>query len=839
MGAQLTPMMQQYHDARAQYPGTLLLFRMGDFYELFHDDAETAARLLNITLTSRDKQVPMAGFPHHALDQHLRKLLAAGQKVAICEQMEDPALATGLVKREVVRVVTPGTLTEDGLLDPKSANHLAAVWPGSGPWGLAWVELSTGSFHAMDLPREQLRDELARLEIAECLWPEAQPHPELDDARLLLAQLAITERPTWTFDVATARRVLHEHFHVSTCEGFGFADEQPCLRAAGALLGYLQETVKASLVHLRTLQPRRPQDTLFLDVVTRRSLELTATLREGEREGSLLAALDRTTTAMGARLLKEWLLAPLLDRQRIEERLDAVAELRGAHAFCHELRSHLQVVPDLARLTTRATTGRANPRDLAALAAGLQQLPGIKAAVTARKATLLQHLEGRLELCPALRKLLDDALVDLPPLSPRDGGIIRPGYHAGLDELRAASKGGKEWMAQFQARECERTGISSLKVGFNKVFGYYIEITHAHAAKIPSDYQRRQTLKNAERYVTPELKTYEDKVLRAEEQATQLECDLFQQVREQVAQEGARLLQTAEVLARLDVLAGLAELADVQGYCRPEITEEQELVIDQGRHPVLDQWLPAGTFVPNDVRLDANDETFWLITGPNMAGKSTFIRQVAALVILGQMGSFVPAAKARIGLVDRIFTRVGASDELTRGQSTFMVEMTETANILNNASARSLVILDEIGRGTSTYDGLALAWAVVEHLHDKVGCRTLFATHYHELTQLTVSLPRLRNYNATVQDHRGEVIFLHRIAAGPADRSYGIHVAQLAGVPRPVLERARQVLHQLEHQHGESAEAVRAVRRKRRALAEHPSLFGSPEESPTNAEGEA
>lgn len=826
----LTPMMQQYQDARARHPGTLLLFRMGDFYELFHDDAETAAKLLNITLTSRDKQVPMAGFPHHSLEFHLRKLLAAGQKVAICEQVEDPALATGIVKREVVRVVTPGTITDDGLLDPKSANHLAAVVMDGETAGLAWVELSSGAFHAMDLPARDVTDELARLEIAECLWPEDALQSPLLPLRQLLPQLTVTLRPTWHFDGMGAGQALHKHFQVATLEGFGFTDDQVCLRAAGGLLTYLQETLKASLDHLGRLQPHRAGDVLVLDLVTRRSLELTATLREGERQGSLLHAIDRTVTTMGARLLKEWLLAPLLDRKRIEGRLDAVTELKEQASFRRDLRKLLEQVPDLPRLTTRASTGRATPRDLAAFAMALKQLPGIKASVAARRSTLLQELEVGLELCPDLREKLDGALVEAPPLNAREGGLVRHGHHAELDQLRDVSKGGKEWLTRFEADEVKRTGIPSLKVGFNKVFGYYIEVTHAQSGKIPTDYQRKQTLKNAERYVTPELKTYEDKVLRAEDRARELEYELFVQLRELVAQQARRLLQTAEVLATLDVLAALAELADAQGYCRPHLVEDNVLTIDEGRHPVLDQWLAAGTFVPNDLRLDETHGVFWLITGPNMAGKSTFIRQVAAMVVLAQIGGFVPARAATVGLVDRIFTRVGASDELTRGQSTFMVEMTETANIVNNATPRSLVILDEIGRGTSTYDGLALAWAVVEHLHDQVGCRTLFATHYHELTQLAETLPRLRNYNARVQEDQGEVVFLHRIAAGPADRSYGIYVAQLAGVPSPVLARARQVLHQLENQHVQNTEVAKAVRRTRRRSVGQGSLFETAQE---------
>ncbi len=825
----LTPMMQQYQAAKQSHPDALLLFRMGDFYELFYDDAERAARALQLTLTSRDKQVPMAGFPHHQLDAYLRKIMRLGWSVAICEQVEDPAEARGLVRRDVVRVVTPGTLTEDELLEANRANHLAAVIIDGTTAGIAWVELSTGHFHAADVPVSRLLDELGRLEVAECLWPESQSNAVLEPLREQLPLLSITTRPDWSFETNSARQTLHDHFQVQTLDGFGFADRDVCLRAAGALLRYLQETLKASLAHLGRLRPYPLSQTLFLDDVTRRSLELTRTLREGQRDGSLLAAIDRTATAMGARLLQEWLLAPLLDKAAIEARLDAVGELKDGLSFRKELRGHLARASDLARLTTRASTGRASPRDLAAIAATLQLLPPIKAQVTARQSTLLQTLEGQLELCADLRAAIESGLIDDPPLSPREGGVIRPAFSAELDELREISRGGKEWMARFQAQEISRTGIPSLKVGFNKVFGYYIEITHAHAQKVPADYHRKQTLKNAERYITPELKTYEEKVLRAEEQAKELEYELFVQLRDRVAAETSRLLQTADVLAHLDVLAGLAELAATRDYARPELAEEPVLEVTQGRHPVLDQTLPAGSCVPNDATMGPEAGLLLLITGPNMAGKSVYIRQVALLTLLAQMGSFVPATRARIGLTNRIFTRVGASDELSRGQSTFMVEMTETANILNNATPRSLVILDEIGRGTSTYDGLSLAWAVAEHLHNRTGCRTLFATHYHELTRLAETLPGLRNYNVLVREAGHEVIFLHQIAPGPTDRSYGIHVAQLAGVPGEVLDRARHVLRQLEGPSGNGSDPLRGIRKPRRRAVQG-SLFLTEEE---------
>ncbi len=817
-------MMQQYREAKERHPGMLLLFRAGDFYELFFDDAEVVARVLGLTLTSRDKTIPMAGFPHHSLETHLRKLLRSGHRVAVCDQVEEASQAKGrLIRREVTRVVTPGTLTEDDLLDPRQANHLVAIAPASGRGGavgVAWAELSTGLFQAADVSRDRLGDELTRLAPSECLVGEmaalAECAPLLERLKEAIPHLTVSPRPDWTFDPTSARAALFHHFGVSTLAGFGFDDQQPCLAAAGALLLYLQETLKASLTHFGRLRPYSEQRFLFLDEVTRRSLELTRTLRDNSRNGSLLSVMDRTATPMGARLLQDWLLSPLADKGAIAARLDAVAELLDEHGLRQELRAGLSEAFDLQRLTARASTARASPRDLAAVARTLALLPRIKAKATARRAPLLRDLETRLELCPDLREALESALAgELPPTA-REGGVIRRGYDPGLDELHAITTSGREWIANFQNEEARRTGIGSLKVGYNQVFGYYIEITNAHASRIPADYQRKQTLKNAERYVTPELKAYEEKVLTAQEKINQREYELFVALRERVAEQALRLLQTAEVLATLDVLASLAELAAERGYCRPELSDEATLDVEDGRHPVLDQALPPGTFVPNDVAMGPQEGTVLLITGPNMGGKSVFIRQVALLTLMAQVGSFVPAKKARVGLADRIFTRVGASDELSRAQSTFMVEMTEAANILNNATARSLVILDEIGRGTSTYDGVSLAWGITEYLHDTIGARTLFATHYHELSQLDERLAGLRNYNVLVHEAPDGIVFLHKIAAGSADKSYGIHVAQRAGVPASVLERAREVLAELERHHLETAERPGAkIRRPR------------------------
>ncbi len=794
----MTPMMQQYAEAKAQHPGMLVLFRNGDFYELFQDDAELGHRVLGITLTKRDNLIPMAGFPVHKLEHYLNVLLKGGHRVAVCEQMEEASAGKKIIRREVNRVVTPGTVTEDELLDPRRPNHLAAVVRGKpGSYGLAWIDLSTGAFFAVDLAEKFLPDELARLGVVECLLAE--------DAVAVLTPVlgpnpprSLVSRPAWNFDPATSNAALRTHFAVATMSGFGFDDGQSALVAAGGLLVYVQETLKANLGHIRRLQPYRPEQTLILDEVTRRSLELTRTLRDNQREGSLIGVLDRTVTPMGARFLHDALLAPLNDRPLIEARLDAVEELLLNHPLRGQLRELLEATSDLQRLTTRASTARANPKDLAAIARTLRLLPKFKGKLAGRKSGLLQEVEGRLELCPDLRDLLDRSLVDEPPYTPKDGGILREGYHAELDELRKLTRDGKDWIARYQAQEITATAIASLKVGFNDVMGYYIEITNANETRVPKEYIHERTLKGCKRYSTPRLKEYEEKVVTAQERSQALEFELFLGIRDQVAAQTSRLLQTADLLALLDFLTSLAELAASRNYVRPTIVTEPILLASEARHPVLDQVLPPGTFVPNDIRFHPAEGVFWLITGPNMSGKSTFIRQVALLTLLAHVGSFVPAKSATVGLTDRIFTRVGASDELSRGQSTFMVEMTEAANILNNATSRSLVILDEIGRGTSTYDGVSLAWAITEYLHDTVGCRALFATHYHELARLETTLPRLRNYTVQVEELADDVIFLHKIAPGNALKSFGVHVAKLAGVPKSVLDRAYAVLGSLE-----------------------------------------
>jgi DNA mismatch repair protein MutS len=844
----MTPMMQQLQAARDAHPGMVILFQNGEFFELFGDDAELGNRVLGLTLARREEsQPPMAGFPLHKLDHFLRQLLAAGHRVAVVEQTEAPNPAVKApIRREVTRVVTLGTVTEDELLDPKRPNHLAAVWRSkAGVFGVAWADLTAGTFAAADLDANQVSDELARLGPAECLLPDS----ELNELKPKLGggPRSVTPRPAWTFDPTTAVDELKTHFQIGTLSGFGFNDKQPCLVAAGALMAYLRETVKTELGHLRRLCPHRPDAFLILDEVTRRSLELTRTLRENQRDGSLLSVIDRTVTPMGARFLHDSLLAPLNAIPAIDARLGAVEELLTEHSLRAHLRELLEATGDLHRLTTRVSTARATPKDLAAVGRTLRLLPKLKAKLTGRKAPLLNELESKLELVPDLRQLLDESLVDDPPYSAKEGGIVRDGYNAELDELKRLSRDGKDWIAKFQAAEITRTGINSLKVGFTDVMGYYIEITNANENRVPADYVHERTLKNAKRYVTPKLKEYEEKILTAQEKSQALEFELFLRIRDQLAAQTHRLLQTADVLATVDFLGGLAELASLRNYVRPVVVEQPVIDVKDGRHPVLDQILPPGTFVPNDTRLSAADGTFWLVTGPNMAGKSSFLRQTAVITLLAHIGSFVPAKAATVGLTDRIFTRVGASDELSRGQSTFMVEMTEAANILNNATARSLVILDEIGRGTATYDGLSLAWAITEYLHDVPACRTLFATHYHELCPLADRLPRLKNYTVQVKELADEVIFLHKLAPGSAGKSYGLHVARLAGVPEPVLKRAAEVLTNLEapqqpapvqplkqirpkpSANGTVIDPPETARPKRKAKPVGPSLFGDEE----------
>ncbi|MDO4570344.1 MAG: DNA mismatch repair protein MutS [Planctomycetia bacterium] len=795
-----TPMMRQFMEAKKAYPDALLLFRMGDFYEMFNEDARTAARVLSLALTSREKgenAMPMAGFPHLQLESYVAKLIASGCRVAVCDQVEDPKLTKGLVKREVTRVVTPGTLTEDVLLDPRESNYLAAVVCEETLAGVSWVDLSTGKYVAASFPRVRLLDQLARIAPSECLLLEGEKLPSwLSDKTML------TKRPVWAAAFPNAFKGLTQHFRMRNLEGFGFDENSPpdriAIRAAGLVLDYLQETQKVSLQHIDSLMAYRTGETLEIDEASRRSLEISRTLRDGRREGSLLAALDIATTSMGSRMLADWIANPLTNLQAIQVRQDTVEEFLSHQVEASELRRILRGIYDIERLLSRVSTGRATPRDIFSIGQTLKVLPSIKSIVEKFDTPYLQRIHSEIDTCPELERVIESALAPDPPLNISEGGIFREGYNAELDELRDIAHGGREWISKYQAQEQERTGIQNLKVGFNKVFGYYIEVNHSQKEKVPDYFIRRQTVKNAERFITPALKEYEEVVLSADEKQKDLERCLFLDLRDLALSHRKRMRATAAVLAELDVLLAFAELAQTRNYCKPTLSEGTELEIIEGRHPVLDVLTPDGAFVPNDVISSTESGRILLITGPNMAGKSTYIRQVALLTLMAQIGCYIPAKEARIGLVDQIFTRVGASDELARGQSTFMVEMTEAARILNMASYKSLVILDEIGRGTSTYDGISLARAIIEYIYKKINCRTLFATHYHELTDMVETFPLIRNLNVSVREWNDEVVFLHKIVEGAADKSYGIHVARLAGVPGEVLARARDLLEQLE-----------------------------------------
>ena len=797
-----TPLMQQYRDIKARYPGTILFFRMGDFYEMFEDDARLAARDLGLTLTSRNNggaaEVPLAGVPVKAAAEYLRRLIAKGHRVAICEQTEDPKLAKGLVRREVVETVTPGTVLADDWLERNRNNYLVAVDPRGSDAGIAALDLITGQLVLETVPTPELAPALARYEPAEVVLPQGA-------AFALPAPPARTERDGWEFDADLAREDLSRAFGLASLDGLGVTPgDGPAVGAAGALLRYARELKPGGLPHLSRPTIVRRGDVLPLDEMTRRNLELLEPLRPGTAGATLLDVLDRTLTPLGARLLRRWLLAPLVEPDAINARLDCVAVLVGDARGRDRLREALDGVRDLERLGGRAALGRATPRELGALRDSILRLPDVRAALDGLDArggaTLLEQAAERFDLLADLGGELARALVDRPPAQLSDGDAIRAGYDQELEELTDARDGGKEYIASLQARERERTGIASLKVGFNKVFGYYIEVTRPHLARVPPDFERRQTVSGAERFVTADLKQHEAKVLAAEERIGAREAELIERLRASVASASGRIQTTAGLLAQLDVWGALADLAHHEGYARPTVDDGFVIELEGSRHPVVERMMPRETFIPNDVRLDESGRVI-VLTGPNMAGKSTLLRQIGLCVLLAQIGAFVPARRARIGVVDRLFTRVGAADNLVRGQSTFMVEMSETSAILHGASARSLVLLDEIGRGTSTYDGVAIAWAVTEFLHNAIGCKTIFATHYHELTQLTEELAHARNYNVAVREVGDEVVFLHRLEPGGADRSYGIHVGRLAGLPAPVLVRAREVLQLLEAGH--------------------------------------
>lgn len=801
-----SPLMLQYRDIKSRHQDAILFFRMGDFYEMFFEDAEVGAKALNITLTSRGDGVPLAGVPVKAAANYVRQLVGQGHRVAICEQVEDPKTSKGIVKRDVVETVTPGALIEDGWLPGERNNYLVAALPRDGRIGLAAIDLSTGEFQLEVVASDAWEEALSRLRPAELVAPTAATLP-LDEGVLL------TEREAWEFDPELAGQELARRFDLSSLSGLGLeADDAPAVGAGGALLRYLGELQPGGLPHLARPTVRRGDRHLWLDEMTRRNLELVEPLRSGAKGVTLLEIIDGTVTPMGARLLRAWLLSPLRDPQAIDERLDAVAVLLTDSLGRERVRQALTGVRDLERLAGRAAAGRANPRELAALRDSFARLPDVLESLTGLAgewgggaatdsqcpalAAVGDQLDPLTDVCQALTA----ALAERPPPNLADGGVIQAGFDAELDELRDLRDGGKRYIASLQERERTRTDIPSLKVGFNKVFGYYLEVTKIHAAKVPADYQRRQTLTNAERYVTPELKEYEAKVLGAEDRIATRETELFQALRREVGAAIDRIQQTSRALARFDVWAALAERAAVGQYVRPKMTDEFHLEFHSCRHPVIEEMMPRENFIPNDVCFDETQRLL-LVTGPNMSGKSTILRQIGLCTVLAQMGSFVPASAAVIGVVDRLFTRVGASDDLARGQSTFMVEMSETSAILHSATARSLVLLDEIGRGTSTYDGVAIAWAVSEHLHDRIGCKTMFATHYHELMQLPEELEHARNFNVAVRDTGDGVVFLHRLEPGGTNRSYGIHVAQLAGLPAEVVRRAKTVLGTLEGDH--------------------------------------
>ncbi len=834
-----SPIRQQYLSVKRQYPDAILFFRLGDFYEMFDDDAELVARELEITLTKRDfgrgLRSPMAGVPHHAADGYIARLISKGYRVAICEQVSDPALSRGLVEREVIRVVTPGTVVDPAMLAAKRNNFLAAAALSRDAVGVAWVDITTGEFACAQFsatdPEAALAQELTRVQPAEALVEAARPvrvplprraarrgdddhasamSDDGDDEPASLAErlaaldprhsLTVTPWDARYFREDTARERLLEHFHVASLEPFGCESLPLAVRAAGAILAYLQETQRGALAQITGLETYSVSGFMTLDAHTRRNLELFESGRGGGSKGSLLGVLDYTRTPMGGRLLRRWLGEPLLDLGRLRERQDAVAVAKEQVALRARLTPILSRAGDIERLINRALQRIATPRDLVALAHGLRAVEEV-AAATVDAPEGLARVCAAIHPLPELQALIASALVDEPPLTMAEGGVIRQGYHAELDTLTDAARNGRQWVADLERKERERSGISTLKVGYNKVFGYYLEVSNSQLSRVPEDYIRKQTLSTGERFITPDLKEYEALILNAHEKSVKLEQELFAALRADVAEQwGERVLRTARALAELDTLLALGEVAARRNYCRPALDESDTIHIIAGRHPVVEATQRDVAFVPNDTEMSTSDAQILLLTGPNMAGKSTYLRQVALITLMAQIGSFVPAESARIGLVDRIFTRIGAQDDLATGQSTFMVEMVETATILRHATPRSLVILDEIGRGTSTYDGLAIARAIVEYLHNNRsrGARTLFATHYHELVELARALPRVRPYTAAVAEEDGQVVFLRTIVPGGADKSYGIHVAQLAGIPRQVVRRAEEALEELE-----------------------------------------
>ena len=806
--AELTPMMKQYMETKSQYQDCILFYRLGDFYEMFFDDALTASRELEITLTGKncgqEERAPMCGVPYHAVEGYLNKLVSKGYKVAICEQMEDPKQAKGIVKREVVRIVTPGTNVDTQALDETKNNYIMCIVYIADRYGISVADISTGEYLVTELPdSSRLLDEISRFVPAEIICNEAFYMSGMDlDGLKDRFGTTIYSLESWYFDDSLCREKLLEHFHVSGFGGLGLEDYDCGIISAGALLQYLLETQKNSLSNLTHITPYVTGKYMLLDSATRRNLELCETLREKQKRGSLLWVLDKTKTAMGARMLRKYVEQPLIDKKEIVLRLDAVEELKEQAISREEIREYLSPVYDLERLLTKITYGTANPRDLTAFKTSLEMLPPVRYLLEEMQSGLLKEIYQDMDSLEDLCTLLKSAIRDEPPIAMKEGNIIRDGYNEEVDKLRRAKSDGKDWLAKLENEEREKTGIKNLKIKYNKVFGYYLEVTNSYKSMVPDYYTRKQTLANAERYITPELKELEDMILGAEDKLYALEYELYCGVRDQIASQVERIQRTAKAVASLDTLASLALVAERNGYVRPNINEKGVIDIKDGRHPVVERMIPNGTFIANDTYLDDKKHRISIITGPNMAGKSTYMRQTALIALMAQIGSFVPALKADIGLSDRIFTRVGASDDLASGQSTFMVEMTEVANILRNATSRSLLILDEIGRGTSTFDGLSIAWAVVEYISDSrlLGAKTLFATHYHELTELEGKISNVNNYCIAVKEKGDDIVFLRKIVKGGADKSYGIQVAKLAGVPDLVIERAKEIVEELSNE---------------------------------------
>ena len=805
MSNELTPMMKQYMQTKEEYKDCILFYRLGDFYEMFFDDALTASKELEITLTGKncglEERAPMCGIPYHAVDSYLNRLVSKGYKVAICEQVEDPKTAKGIVKREVIRVVTPGTNLDTQGLDETKNNYIMCIVYMADRYGLSVADVTTGEYLVTELDSQtKLMDELYKFMPSEIVCNEAfyMSGLDLDDLKNRL-HMAIYSLEAWYFDDALCRETLQEHFKVASLEGIGLSDYECGMIASGALLKYLEETQKNSLSHMSRLTRYATGNYMVLDSATRRNLELVETLREKQKRGSLLWVLDKTKTAMGARTLRKYVEQPLIDKKSIVKRLDAVAELKD-NAICREeIREYLNPVYDLERLVGKITYQSANPRDLIAFQSSLSMLPSVKCILKDMESDLLKEIYEELDPLEELCDLVGRAIQEEPPLAMKEGGIIKDGYNEEVDRLRKAKSEGKNWLADLETKEREKTGIKNLRIRYNKVFGYYLEVTNSFKDLVPDYYTRKQTLANAERYIIPELKELEDTILGAEDKLCALEYELYCEVRNTIAAEMTRIQRTAKAVAKLDVIASLALVAERNNYVRPKINEKGVIDIRDGRHPVVEKMIPNDMFIANDTYLDDKKQRISIITGPNMAGKSTYMRQAALIVLMAQLGSFVPASSANIGLVDRIFTRVGASDDLASGQSTFMVEMNEVANILRNATSKSLLILDEIGRGTSTFDGLSIAWAVVEYISNSklLGAKTLFATHYHELTELEGKISNVNNYCIAVKEKGDDIVFLRKIVKGGADKSYGIQVAKLAGVPDPVINRAKEIVEEL------------------------------------------